>query len=145
MTAAHTLRTKTYVLIALMVCFGPTGDVLLGKASLFQALQSTYSGMVLTSGPAPTNPEDLLRPERILRALEEMRRNFDVVIMDSPPVLTVADTPLLAAHLDGTILVLKYREVKTDQVELAKQRLESVGAKVIGCIINCMDGSQNKG
>jgi capsular exopolysaccharide synthesis family protein len=114
-------------------------NVLTGKVSLLEALQPTANGMVLTSGTVPPDPEDLLRSDRILRAVEDMRRNFDVVIMDAPPVLPFVDTTLLAAHLDGTILVLKYREVKKEQVALAKHRLESAGVKVIGCIINYLD------
>lgn len=91
---------------------------------------------VLTSGPIPMNPISLIKSERMLRLLADLRRISDVVILDSPPVLMVVDAPLLAAQADMTVLVIAENSVRRSEMALVKQSFHQVKANVIGVILN---------
>ncbi len=115
-------------------------DILKGTACLEQACHTVGSGIsVLTSGSFAFDPQELLEAERIQEVLNEMRNKFDVVIIDSAPVLVVADTLLLAPHVDGVLLVMRYGVVRDTEAAEAKERLERSRAKVLGGILNCFE------
>lgn len=91
---------------------------------------------VLTAGPIPPNPAELLGSKRMRWLLDEAGREFDMVIIDTPPVIAVADSSILAREIDGVILVLASGEVSRDYAARAKEQLEKVGAKILGAVLN---------
>lgn len=96
---------------------------------------------VLTSGPIPHNPPELLASPRLMtlgRALEE---NADVVLFDSAPALSVADTIVLASRVVGTLLVVDAGSTRRSATIHACQELERVGAHIIGSVLNSFDPS----
>ena len=111
--------------------------VLAGRAPLLDSLQeSRFHGVtVLTSGPLPPNPSELLGTLAAKRVLSELRSLFDYVIVDSCPLLAVTDAAILAADVDGVLLVARYGETKRDQLAHAVKNLEDVGASPLGAIL----------
>ena len=116
-------------------------NLLRGTTSLDEACQPVTDDLtVLTSGSFVFDPQELLQADRILAVLSEMRNKFDLVIIDSAPVLVVADTLLLAPHVDGVLLVMRYGLVKDVEAAEARHRLEKSRAKILGGILNyCED------
>lgn len=91
---------------------------------------------ILTSGVIPPNPAELLASDRMLEIQEEMKSYFDLIIFDSPPVLPVTDSQVLAAETDGVIFVIPKGRVKIDEVLKAKELLEMTKANILGAIMN---------
>ena len=111
--------------------------VLVGRVQLQDALQSWGRGLdVLAAGSTPPNPTELLQSQSMTRLIEELRRDYDIVLIDAPPLLPVADAAVLAAASDGAILVVHHGKTTKDQVDSAVGRLESVDAAIIGTVIN---------
>ena len=90
----------------------------------------------LPSGVIPPNPAELLASKRMKSLLDELKENFDMVILDSPPVISVADSPIIASRVDGTVLVSRSGFIPRHICLHAKNALESVNGKIIGCVLN---------
>jgi capsular exopolysaccharide synthesis family protein len=91
---------------------------------------------ILPSGPIPPNPTELLDSERMRQFVAETKKNFDAIILDSPPLIAVTDGAVLAAITDGAIQVIWAGSTSRKLVEMGKESIESIGAKVIGVILN---------
>lgn len=115
-----------------------TTSVLIGRVALDDALQTQHeSGMaVLTCGPRPPNPSELLQSHAMELLVKDLRSRFDVVILDAPPLLPVTDAALLAARADGMLAIVRHGKTTKDQLQHALERVESVGAKCLGVVIN---------
>lgn len=94
---------------------------------------------VLTGGPIPPNPAELVGSQRMKRLIEKVSEQFDVVLIDTPPVIAVTDAAILAQEVDGVILVLASGEVNKDFAQRAKEQLDKVGAKILGAVLNKAD------
>ncbi len=90
---------------------------------------------VLTSGPLPSNPADLLGSPRMDEIVGQLKKRADMVLFDAPPVIAVTDATLLAAKLDGVLLVLRARSTRRDHAERAKELLERVGVRIVGTVL----------
>ncbi len=91
----------------------------------------------VTSGPIPENPVHLLRLSRFSKILDEMKKEFDHIVIDCPPTLGFPDVPLMARYTDGVILVAKQRTVTHDELEHAVQIVGSVGrSRFLGIVLN---------
>ncbi len=91
---------------------------------------------ILTSGPKPSNPAELLTSPRFQVAIEKLRADFDFVILDTPPLLAVSDTSVVAPRADGVILVFRMSNKARPTAERACDMLAQLGAKVIGVVVN---------
>jgi len=113
-------------------------NVLTRQTVLHSAVQAAGidSLDVLTSGPIPPNPTELLGSQAMKELLEEMYKQYDIVIFDTPPVLPVADAHILANQCHGLVLVIKSGHVEKDSALKAKDILESAKGKLLGVIIN---------
>jgi receptor protein-tyrosine kinase len=114
--------------------------VLAGRASLNDVLQKTRFPRltVLASGAIPPNPSELLASLAAKKVLDELRAQFDYVVIDSSPLLAVTDGAILAAGADGVLIIAKYGETKREQLAHAVGSLEDVGAHVLGAVITMM-------
>lgn len=112
-------------------------EVLNGTVQLNDALQRWEAGglTVLTSGGRPRNPSEMLQSKVGVRLLEELVARFDVVIIDSPPLLEVSDAAILARRTEGALLVCGGGRVRRPQVKGAIAALDQVGAEVSGLIL----------
>jgi len=87
---------------------------------------------VLTSGPLPPNPADLLLSDAMTAVLLTLRGHADYVLFDAPPVLAVTDAAVLASRMDGLLLVIKAGATRRDQAERARDALQRVHVRIIG-------------
>jgi succinoglycan biosynthesis transport protein ExoP len=94
---------------------------------------------IIPSGPRPSNPAEMLGSDACKAALDKLNEAFDLVIIDSPPVVAVTDAVVLANDVDGVILVVKSFKVARDLVLQAKRQLVDVEARMIGVILNNFD------
>ncbi len=91
---------------------------------------------VLSSGPVPPNPAELLAAEKFRSLAGELGNSFDYLLFDSPPVNIVTDAAILSQLVDATIFVIRHGEVKKDEALYALERLKKVDAKIIGAVLN---------
>ena len=117
-------------------------DVLTKRASLDHSIASTtVDGLsVLTSGTIPTDTSELLRGPQVRELLATLAQRFDLVIVDTPPVLAVADAAILATLTDGVVFVVRAGKTNRTVTQHALQQLANVGARVIGAVLNDPSG-----
>ena len=94
---------------------------------------------VISSGPVPHDPSELLMTRTAKTLVEQLAAEFDLVVLDSPPVLVVADPLVISAFVDGLILVASANGTDRRQVSKACELLAQVGAPVIGTVLNALD------
>jgi len=105
-------------------------------------LQRDKTGLsVLTSGPSENDPPALLESNRMAKLLEFLKKDFDFILIDSPPLLAGPDAALLASIAEGTIIVLSAGRTSMEDAQRAKKILERAHAKILGVVLNhCEDG-----
>ncbi len=91
---------------------------------------------ILTCGSMPPNPSELIGSDRMTEFIEEVRKEFDIVLFDAPPTLPVTDSVILGSKVDGVILTYKVGKVARGMLKRAKAHLEAVGGNVWGVILN---------
>lgn len=91
---------------------------------------------VLPAGPIPPNPSELLASEQMSKILEDLREQYPVIIIDTPPVNIVTDTMELAKNLSGIIMVLQYGKTTREEVEEVVKRIEFSQVNLLGFILN---------
>jgi succinoglycan biosynthesis transport protein ExoP len=113
-------------------------SVLLGRASVDDVVQPWgSSGLhVLPSGPLPPNPTELLGSVPMRRLLGELRAAYDHVVLDSTPLLPVADSAVVAGLVDGTLLLVNATKARRHQVAESVRNLARVEAPVLGVVLN---------
>ncbi|MGG1071863.1 CpsD/CapB family tyrosine-protein kinase [Priestia megaterium] len=128
-TAHYTFRLENHI--------GLT-NVLTRQSSLGQAVQSTEvpNLYVLTSGPIPPNPSELLASKQMGEVLDEMKERFDMVIFDTPPILAVADAQILANQVDASLLIVSSSKTEKDAALKAKELLTQAKSKLLGAVLN---------
>ncbi len=94
---------------------------------------------VMTSGKRPPNPSELLASEKMVNLMNLIAENWDIAIIDSPPVLAVTDSTVLAPRVDGVVLVVRPGETKVEAARQAVQQLKRVGANLLGVVLNGVD------
>jgi non-specific protein-tyrosine kinase len=90
---------------------------------------------LLTSGPQPPNPAELLASRRMAEVIETLVGQADMVLFDAPPVIAVTDAAILASRVDGVLLVISAGGTRRDYVRQAKALLEKVNARVVGAVL----------
>jgi Mrp family chromosome partitioning ATPase len=90
---------------------------------------------VLTAGPQPPNAAELLRGGRLDALFAELISKFDHVVIDSPPVMGLADAPIIASKTEGTVFVVEARGVKARLARLAIGRLRQARAQLLGAVL----------
>ncbi len=90
----------------------------------------------LNAGSIPPNPAELLSSKKMKTLLEELKENYEMIIIDSPPVISVADAAIIASRMDATLFVFRSGFVPRHLCLQAKSSIESVNGKIIGCVLN---------
>jgi len=91
---------------------------------------------LVTTGPPTPNPSEVLSSATVGRLLERLRADADLVLVDAAPVLSAADTSILAATLDGVILVVDGKRTRRQDARRAKEQLERVNARILGVLLH---------
>jgi polysaccharide biosynthesis transport protein len=94
----------------------------------------------LPGGADPQHTPELLEPAALRDLLKQLRTEFDVILLDTPPVLVSADAATLAASADGVIMVVRAGQTDRGAAELARQRVASAGGRLLGAVLNDPDG-----
>jgi succinoglycan biosynthesis transport protein ExoP len=117
--------------------------VIVGKTTLEEAVKHTDVPNldVLTCGPVPPNPSELLHTDRFTAVLADCAKLYDRVILDSPPTSAVTDPAVLGNLVDGVVLIIKAGETTRDSAIHARRQLMSAKARVVGVIVNAIDFS----
>ncbi len=98
---------------------------------------------LMPSGPLPPNPADLLGSRRMVVLIEELSSHADVVLFDSPPILAVADSALLARSCDATVLVVLANATRGGALREVKEQIERSGAHLLGVVLNKVSSSSD--
>ena len=99
---------------------------------------------LLPSGNIPPNPSELLMSDKTIELIDEVTKNFDVVIFDGAPCLLVTDSTIISRLVDNTVLVTSYKYTKIDDLKEATKRIKRVGGNIAGIILNRVEISNKK-
>ena len=120
-------------------------DVLVGTSELNKVMKKIDDNLyLLTTGTLPPNPAEIIGSNTMENFLEECKINFDYIILDTPPILPVTDSKLLAIKADATVLVVRSEISKLKHVSQAFKELGKVNANVIGTILNDVEMHSEK-
>lgn len=118
-------------------------DLLIGSHTIDEVIRPTSveNVFLIPAGSPPPNPAELLGSAAMGRFLAEVETRADVILLDTPPALAVADATVLAARTDGALLVVGYGDSKKTSVKRAKEMLARGNANILGTVLNRMDGA----
>jgi capsular exopolysaccharide synthesis family protein len=121
--------------------------VLIGRADLKDAIQQWGSGSlyVLPSGQVPPNPSELLGSGSMAKLLAQLSSQYDVVLIDTPPLLPVTDAAILAKITGGAVVVAAADQLHRQQLSAGLGSLQDVGARVLGVVLNRVAHKQTDG
>jgi capsular exopolysaccharide synthesis family protein len=94
---------------------------------------------IVTCGIIPPNPSELLGSQKMKVFLDRAKQGFDMILLDSPPISSLADASVLGAIVDGVLFIVKVNMANRDLIEKAREQLETVGANIIGVVLNDVD------
>lgn len=136
-------RPSVHNIFGLQNRIGLSNAVLVSYPEVMDYLQETKvkNLRVLTSGPLPPNPGDLLGSERFGDLVEALKKEADVILFDSPPCLLVADSPILGTRVDGVILVNHAGKTRRKDAQRAVEELRRVRVNLLGVVVNRQSGS----
>jgi succinoglycan biosynthesis transport protein ExoP len=119
-------------------CIRTVADILMGRFEMEDIMASPGLDNlhIIEAGPIPANPSELLSTSALAQFLREVSAEYDVVLIDTPPVLPVTDSAIVAAQADGVLLVYQAGKVGRLVLKRAKSHLESSRAKVWGVVLN---------
>lgn len=99
---------------------------------------------VMTSGIVPPNPSELLSSNRFASFIDEIQTQYDIVILDTPPVTVVPDACIIASRIDKTVIVAMANKVPVNDIQKTKKKLEEVNANIAGVVLNGTEISQKQ-
>jgi len=130
-------RPSLHEIFGLSNASGLTNVVMEGTPSQLPLQESGIPNLqVLTSGPLPPNPAELLGSQRMVEVIDQLRERAGYILCDSPPVIAVTDAAVLATRMDGVLLVLRAGRTKRELAQKAKAILEKVNANLVGVVLN---------
>jgi capsular exopolysaccharide synthesis family protein len=100
---------------------------------------------IMTSGPLPPNPSELLGSQKMQRLIEILRSGTDVVIFDTPPALPVTDAAVLATQTDGVLIVTDAGKTGRASAKQAVESLRKVGGNLLGVVVNRLSARRTEG
>lgn len=118
--------------------------MLIGRKALAEVVNETEipNLSVIGSGPFPPNPSELLGSNAMREVLREAGERFDIVLLDSPPLLAVTDAAVLSTLVDGALLVVRMGATPRTSVRRAVGQLHTVHGRVVGAVLNDVDFSR---
>jgi len=94
---------------------------------------------LVSSGPLPPNPAELVGSHRMHECIESAQKDFDLILFDSPPVISVADALALSAQCDGVVLVVRSGKMPHAVVRRTSEQIEAVKGRILGIVLNSVD------
>ena len=138
-------RPQQHSIFHLTNDFGLVNALMHPEAKLDTYLQPTETEnlSVLTTGPIPPNPAELLDSKRMRDLLERFKERFDMIVFDTPPILPRIDAAVLARHVDGVVLVVDAGHTRRDSAVRAKEALTHAGGRMLGVVLNRIEHSSH--
>ena len=121
-----------------------TAELLLRK-KLFEEVANKYNEnlTIITAGKIPPNPSEMLASRAMTAFIEEMKKEFKYIILDTPPLQAVTDAQVLSTKADGVLLVVKAGSTKKEMVFNSVDLIKKVQGKVIGTVLNGVENKKN--
>ena len=121
-----------------------TAELLLRK-KLFEEVANNYNEnlTIITAGKIPPNPSEMLASRAMTAFIEEMKKEFKYIILDTPPLQAVTDAQVLSTKADGVLLVVKAGSTKKEMVLNSVDLIKKVQGKVIGTVLNGVENKKN--
>ena len=120
-------------------------NVLISKEDINKHIQNYNKYLdILTAGIVPPNPSEMLSSKAMSDLLDKLDKEYDVIIIDSPPIKAVTDAQILSRIVDGVVLVVRSGFSKKEAVLETKSEIEKVGGKIIGTVLNRAEGTREK-
>lgn len=115
--------------------------LLVGTSTIAESVQPTADAnlAIIPSGGRPPNPAELLSTGRLADLVAQLQQEFECIVIDSPPILAIADAPMLAAVADGVALVVEAERSRAGQIKTAIKRMRQVNAHLVGSILTKFD------
>lgn len=116
------------------------------QSSIEDAIQGTRLSenlTIITSGPTPPNPSELLVSSEMKNLIDSVSDLFDVVLIDTPPLSAVTDAQILSSYVGGVVLVVRAYETKKESLAKTKKILEQVNANILGVVLHGVDSSDS--
>ena len=112
-------------------------DVLLGRCTQDEAIQVWGDDLfaVLASGSLPPNPGDLLASQQTMQLIDRLRKRYDTVLVDAPPLLPFADAASIAPYCDGAILMVRHGRTRTEHIRRCAEALKAVDTPILGSLL----------
>jgi non-specific protein-tyrosine kinase len=108
-------------------------NIVLGQEETPPLQQTSVPNLwLLSSGPKPPNPADLLGSKKVDQVIETLTETADIVLFDAPPVIAVTDAAVLGAKVDGVLLVISAGKTRREHAERAKEMLEKAKVRIVG-------------
>jgi capsular exopolysaccharide synthesis family protein len=116
-------------------------NFLTGQSSAKEIIREAYLDnlSIITSGPLLPNPAELLASNALSSLLTELKRDYELIIVDAPSILPLTDAKIIAAKCDGVLLVVGYGKLKQNVAKRVKEELVLTKAKLIGVVLNRMN------
>jgi capsular exopolysaccharide synthesis family protein len=113
-------------------------DYLFGEASLNTIIHNSELKNLdfITCGTIPPNPAEMLESNQMKEFLTEMEKNYDIILLDSPPIIAVTDSEILASIVDGTILVVSSETTEIELMEKSIELIKKDKSKFMGTVLN---------
>ena len=113
-------------------------ELLSGKTDISQVVYATqFENLdIIFSGDIVDNPSELLTNKVFKTALDNLKENYDYILIDSPPLVPVIDAALISIHCDGAILVIAADKPDVNEINIAKEQLKKSRCKILGAILN---------
>ncbi|WP_195467406.1 CpsD/CapB family tyrosine-protein kinase [Clostridium sp. D43t1_170807_H7] len=120
-------------------------DLLVGNKKMESVAHKYNDNLtIVPSGKIPPNPAEMLGSKAMTAFLEEMKKHFDYIVLDTPPLQAVADAQILSTKVDGSLLVVRAGVTKKDAVHNAVSIINKVNGNIIGTVLNAADNSKDK-
>ncbi len=121
-----------------------TAELLLRKR-LFEEVANKHNEnlTIITAGKIPPNPSEMLASRAMTAFIEEMKKEFKYIILDTPPLQAVTDAQVLSTKVDGVLLVVRAGSTKKDAILNSVDLIEKVHGKIIGTVLNGVENKKN--
>ena len=121
-----------------------TAELLLRK-KLFEEVANKYNEnlTIITAGKIPPNPSEMLASRAMTAFIEEMKKEFKYIILDTPPLQAVTDAQVLSTKADGVLLVVRAGSTKREMVLNSVDLIKKVHGKIIGTVLNGVENKKN--
>jgi capsular exopolysaccharide synthesis family protein len=121
-------------------------DVLVNNKTFVDCVHCTDTKNlhVLTSGQIPPNPSEMLSSKKMREFVQSLKEHYDYIFIDAPPIGLVTDAGIISTYTDGTLFVVGANEADTEMAKISKERLDNVGANILGTVLNKFEANSSE-